>query len=42
MAHAEKRGKRWRVRYKRLDGTWASSSCDDAGNPFLTRRAAED
>src|SRR6266536_335965 len=42
MAYAEKRGKRWRARYERPDGTLASASCDDAGRPFLTRRAAQD
>src|SRR5260370_390396 len=42
MAYAEKRGKRWRARYQRPDGTLASASCDDAGRPFLTRRAAQD
>ncbi len=42
MAYAEKRGKRWRARYKRPDGTWATASCDDAGRPFLSKQAAED
>lgn len=42
MAYAEKRGRRWRARYRRPDGTWATASCDDAGRPFPSRRAAED
>ena len=31
MAYAEKRGKRWRARYLRPDGTIASAACDEAG-----------
>ncbi|MFF2612653.1 tyrosine-type recombinase/integrase [Kitasatospora sp. NPDC058046] len=41
MAHAEKRGKYWRVRYKRPDGTYGSASRDDFGNRFATERLAE-
>lgn len=43
MAYTEEpRGARksWRVRYKRPDGTYASASADDAGNPFTTKTAA--
>ncbi|WP_149030391.1 tyrosine-type recombinase/integrase [Kitasatospora sp. MBT66] len=41
MAHAEKRGKFWRVRYKLPNGRYASASCDDFGNKFPTERLAE-
>ncbi|MDT0270627.1 tyrosine-type recombinase/integrase [Streptomyces sp. DSM 44915] len=41
MAHAEKRGKWWRGRYKRPDGSWGSVSQDDDGQRFRTKRAAE-
>lgn len=42
MAYAEKRGPgRWRGRYQRPDGTWGSVTRDDNGQPFTTRRAAE-
>src|SRR6266851_2300128 len=42
MGYAEKRGKRWRARYLRPDGTIASASCDDDGRPFLTKGAAHE
>jgi integrase len=42
LGYGEKRGKRWRARYERPDGTIGSASCDEAGNPFLTKRAAKD
>lgn len=41
MAFAEKRGKWWRGRYKRPDGTWGSVSKDQLGQRFRTKRAAE-
>ncbi|SEM49845.1 site-specific integrase [Nonomuraea pusilla] len=41
MAHAEKRGKYWRVRYKRADGTWASATRGDDGHRFTTSKEAE-
>ncbi|WP_033818912.1 site-specific integrase [Kitasatospora sp. MBT63] len=40
MAHAEKRGKVWRVKYK-VHGKWESASKDDFGNRFATERLAE-
>ncbi|MBB2909286.1 integrase [Streptosporangium becharense] len=41
MAYPEKRGNRWRVHFKRPDGTWTSSSRDEHGQPFLTKDAAQ-
>lgn len=48
MAHAEKRGydkraRKWRYRgrYKLPNGDWGSVSKDDAGQPFYSKRAAE-
>lgn len=41
MAHAEKRGKYWRVKYKLPNGKWGSASRDDFGNRFTTERSAE-
>lgn len=41
MAHAEKRGKFWRGRYKKPDGKWGSISRDDEGQRFRTERSAE-
>jgi integrase len=41
MAYAERRGKTFRARYRRPDGTWGSSPYGDDGKPFLTRTAAE-
>lgn len=41
MAYAEKRGKYWRVRYKRADGTWASATHGDDGRRFETEQEAE-
>lgn len=42
MAYSEKRGKYWRARYQRPDGSWASASRDDNGQRFPTKRTAED
>jgi integrase len=42
MGYAERRGKRWRARYLRPDGTIASAAGDDTGQPFRTQRAARD
>lgn len=42
MAHAEKRGKRWRGRYKLPSGRWGSVARDADGRPFLTKRAARE
>lgn len=41
MPFAEKRGKYWRARYRRADGTWASASRGDDGRRFATEREAE-
>ncbi|MFD7410654.1 tyrosine-type recombinase/integrase [Kitasatospora purpeofusca] len=41
MAHAEKRGKYWRVRYKLPTGKYGSASVDDFGNKFTSERLAE-
>lgn len=41
MAHAEKRGKHWRVKYKLPNGKWGSASRDDFGNRFKTEVSAE-
>lgn len=41
MAHAEKRGKFWRVKYKKPDGSWGSASRDADGKRFTTERSAE-
>jgi integrase len=41
VAHAEKRGKYWRVRYKLPNGKWGSASRDDFGNRFATKALAE-
>lgn len=40
MAFAEKRGKHWRVRYKRADDTWASATIGNDGRHFGTKKAA--
>jgi integrase len=41
VAHAEKRGKFWRVKYKKPDGSWGSASRDADGKRFTTERSAE-
>lgn len=40
MAYAEKRGKRWRGRYKQPNGRWGSVTRDEHGQPFRTKRQA--
>lgn len=42
MAYAERRGQFWRARYKRADGTWASTPYGDNGQRFETKQAAVD
>jgi hypothetical protein len=42
MAYGEKRGKTWRSRYKRPDGTWGTATYDANGLPFTSRKAAEE
>lgn len=40
MAHAEKRGPHWRVRYKLADGTWGSATRGDDGKRFADEESA--
>lgn len=42
MAYGQRRGKYWHARWRREDGTWGSRSRNDAGERFLTEKAAED
>lgn len=41
MAHAEKRGDYWRVRYRLPNGKWGSAARDDFGNKFPTKILAK-